>query len=179
MRLAASWVSWTRPAIGPIPRRTGRAAGLTAKWPLAAGDLNAAQAAFVAAAPAGKMPFNRSDAATSFVDNDSPWRDGLARVKVARGDLAVAIQIYRSLLTPDIGSKFTSILEPRDVLALARLLDTSGDTAGARDHYRRFLDLWKHADPGQPELVEARRKSGQEPEPGDPEPIGGRRAAIR
>jgi hypothetical protein len=70
------------------------------------------------------------------------------------------IQIYRSFLTPDIGSKLTSMLEPRDVLALARLLDKLGDAAGAREQYRRVLDLWKQADPGQPELAAARRKAG-------------------
>jgi len=127
---------------------------------LASGDLNAAESAFTAAEPSGKMTFTRGISGSSFFNNDSPWRDGLARVKVARGDLPGAIQIYRSFLTPDIGRKFTSLLEPRDVLALARLLDKSGDTAGARAQYRRFLDLWKHADPGQPELAEARRKAG-------------------
>jgi eukaryotic-like serine/threonine-protein kinase len=131
-----------------------------AETAFAAGDLNGADSAFLAALPNGKMMFERDRPGTSLLLNDSPWRDLSARIKIARGDLAGAIQIYRSFLTPDIGSKFTSLLEPRDVLALARLLDKSGDTAGARAQYRRFLDLWKHADPGQPELAEARRKAG-------------------
>jgi eukaryotic-like serine/threonine-protein kinase len=131
-----------------------------AETAFAAGDLNGADSAFSTALPTGKMIFQRDDPATAVFLNDSPWRDLGARITVARGDLAGAIQIYRSFLTPDIGSKFTALLEPRDVLALARLLDKSGDAAGAREQYRRFLDLWKHADPGQPELAEARRKAG-------------------
>ena len=127
---------------------------------LAASDLRTAEAAFTAGEPRIKMPFNMNTAqmAASIFDNNSPSRDGLARVKKARGDPRGAIDIYRRLLTPDISSKWTSALEPRYVLQLARLLEEIGDAAGARLEYRRFLDLWKHADPHLPELVEARRK---------------------
>ncbi len=50
------------------------------------------------------------------------------------------------------------MVQPRYVLELARLLERSGDAASARAEYGRFLDLWNHADPGLPELAEARRK---------------------
>jgi tetratricopeptide (TPR) repeat protein len=127
---------------------------------LAAGDLAGAEAAFKAGEPPIKMPFNRTTLPPTVIGNDSPSRDGLARVKKARGDLRGAIETYRSLLVPDISSKFTSTLEPRYVLELARLLEQNGDAAGARAEYLRFLELWKHADPNLPELAEARRKVG-------------------
>ncbi len=41
------------------------------------------------------------------------------------------------------------------MLELARLLDKSGDSEAARREYTRFLDLWKGADQGLPELQEA------------------------
>jgi hypothetical protein len=44
------------------------------------------------------------------------------------------------------------------VLALARLLDRSGDATAARAQYQRFLTLWRGADPDLPELVEVRRR---------------------
>jgi hypothetical protein len=50
-----------------------------------------------------------------------------------------------------------SVLEPRYVLEVARLLEKTGDRPGALKEYERFLDLWKHSDPGLPELDEARR----------------------
>jgi hypothetical protein len=59
------------------------------------------------------------------------------------------------LLTPDISNKWTAMLEPRYVLDVARLLDQSGDEAAARKEYQRFLELWKNADEGLPELTEA------------------------
>lgn len=84
-------------------------------------------------------------------------RDGLARIARARGDLGGAIQIYRRLLTPGPDQMRVSALEPRYILQIARLLELSGDTPGARREYRRFLDLWEQADADLPELAEARR----------------------
>jgi hypothetical protein len=49
------------------------------------------------------------------------------------------------------------VLEPRFVFELAKLLERSDDRAGAREQYQRFLELWKGADPGLPELDQARR----------------------
>jgi tetratricopeptide (TPR) repeat protein len=123
---------------------------------LAEGDLQAAAAAFSAAEPEIKMHLHMTRPVESLAVNNPPMRDGLARARLAQGDLVGAIEIYRSLLIPDVESKWTAILEPRYVLALARLLDQTGDTAAARAEYQRFLDLWKHADPELPELAEAR-----------------------
>ena len=57
-------------------------------------------------------------------------------------------------------SKWTAMLEPRYVLEIARLLDEMGDKEGARTEYERFLELWKDADEGLPELEEARKFVG-------------------
>jgi len=80
-----------------------------------------------------------------------------ARVELARGDRAAAIAAYRRLAAvgPEKGS--SAALEPRHVLALARLLHQQGDTAAARAEYERFLELWAGADEDLPELEEARR----------------------
>ena len=55
-----------------------------------------------------------------------------------------------------MSSKWTAWLEPRYVLELARLLDETGDKVAARTEYERFLELWKDANEGLPELKEAR-----------------------
>ena len=42
---------------------------------------------------------------------------------------------------------------------LAELLEAKGDSARAAGHYRRFIDLWKKADPEfQPRVAEARAR---------------------
>jgi tetratricopeptide (TPR) repeat protein len=123
---------------------------------LATGDLVAAENAFADGEPTFKMWFNNGTSARSVFLNNLPFRDGLARVKKAQGDLAGAIRTYRELLTTDMSSKWIAMLEPRYVLELARLLDESGDKESARAEYERFLELWKDADEGLPELKEAR-----------------------
>jgi hypothetical protein len=42
-------------------------------------------------------------------------------------------------------------------MEIARLLDRSGNKQAALKDYERFLDFWKQADSGLPELSEARR----------------------
>ena len=106
------------------------------------------------------MDFNRGIPPPTILQNNGLSRDGLARVKKARGDLRGAIEIYWRLLTPDISAKWTAFFQPLYVLEIARLLEQSGDAAAARAEYRRFLDSWKRADPGLPEVAEARRKLG-------------------
>jgi tetratricopeptide (TPR) repeat protein/TolB-like protein/predicted Ser/Thr protein kinase len=127
---------------------------------LAAGEPAAAAAAFEAAEPNRKMPFNRSGLAAviTLLSNSLVLRDGLARARAAQGRHEDAIGIYRRLLTTNRESKFTSFYEPRYVLAIARLLDKTGNRNEARAEYKRFLDLWKQADPELPELAEARAK---------------------
>ena len=44
----------------------------------------------------------------------------------------------------------------RAVLGLARAYRNAGDAASARATYKRFLANWRLADPGLPEIVEAR-----------------------
>jgi tetratricopeptide (TPR) repeat protein len=128
---------------------------------LAAGDVRGATAAFEAAGPPRRLPFNRSGGAAvlTLLSNSLILRDGLARARAAEGRLDDAIAIYRTLLRADPDVKFTAFYEPRYILAIARLLDKAGRRDEARREYARFLEVWKHADPDLPELAEARAKA--------------------
>ena len=129
---------------------------LEAEIALAAGAPVDAEVA-LAAAPRLKMWFSLGYGSLTALVNTLPVHDTVARVRLARGDPPGAIAAYRELLTPSRDQQWVAPLEPRFVLALARLLDQAGDAAGARAQYERFAALWRAADAGQPELEEARR----------------------
>jgi tetratricopeptide (TPR) repeat protein len=121
---------------------------------LARGDAAAAARAF----SAGELQGSRIsiDIPGAVLTRNVILRDGLARAAHARGDLQAAITIYRRLLPVGPDPKYTALYEPRYVLQLARLLEQAGDREAASHEFRRFLDVWKHADPHLPEVTEAR-----------------------
>jgi serine/threonine protein kinase/tetratricopeptide (TPR) repeat protein len=129
---------------------------LEAEIALSHGEVDRAAALFGANEPTRKW-FANDPLGIAVVANHLPFRDGAIRAAKAGGNLTAAIAGYRALTTFGPESKWISVLEPRYVLELARLLEKSGDRASALSAYQRFLDLWKRADPGLPELDEARR----------------------
>ena len=46
---------------------------------------------------------------------------------------------------------------PKAIAGIAQAAEATGDTATARTHYVRLLEMWKGADPDRPELAAARR----------------------
>jgi tetratricopeptide (TPR) repeat protein len=95
-------------------------------------------------------------------------QDALARAYAAKGDIDRAITEYKRFLTFDPASKDRRLLNPPYEYRLAKLLEKSGKPIEALEHYTRFLEYWKDADPDLPELIDAKarvaalgRKSGK------------------
>lgn len=132
---------------------------LEAEIALATGDAVGASEMFRRAEPVRTLAFNRSgDAAfRTMFSHSLILRDGLARALATQGRTDEAIAVYRRLLVTDRQAKFIAFFEPRYILSLARLLDKAGMKTDARVEYQRFLDYWKQADPGAPEVAEAKR----------------------
>jgi tetratricopeptide (TPR) repeat protein/predicted Ser/Thr protein kinase len=130
---------------------------LEGEMALAAGDPAAAAVAFSAGQSSRVRWFDTLRMSLTILANHLTSRDGLARVAQAQHDPARAIQIYRQLLSSGPKQKFVSVFEPRYALAIARLLEQTGDTQGALREYRRFQDLWVNADADAPEISEAHR----------------------
>jgi tetratricopeptide (TPR) repeat protein len=85
-------------------------------------------------------------------------RDTLARAYVKMGELDSAIREYEKLITFDPGSQERRLIHPRSHYRLAKLYEQTGKNDKALQHYLKFLDLWKDADPGLPEVADARER---------------------
>jgi serine/threonine protein kinase len=150
-RLASQRARYT----SPVPLEAKWIAALEGEIALAQGRYNEATSSFKAAEQKVWMILGRDD--TTVFASNLPTRDGPARVESALGNRPQAIEEYRRLIAVGDTRGTSPVLEPRHVLQLARMLEESGDKAGARAEYARFLALWSQADAGLPELMLAQR----------------------
>jgi tetratricopeptide (TPR) repeat protein/DNA-binding CsgD family transcriptional regulator len=88
------------------------------------------------------------------------FRYYLASAREKTGDLAGAVQALQAILDAPGDSLYYEGFVAKALLGLARLEEKLGRPAAARERYRAFLELWKDADPGRPEVAEARRSLG-------------------
>ena len=102
------------------------------------------------------FPTMRTGSMASY--NQPFLKDVLARAYWKKGDLDKAAAEYRRLLTIDPSNQVRLLMSPLYHYRLGRVLEEKGDRAGARAEYAKFLDGWKNADPGHPELADARRR---------------------
>jgi tetratricopeptide (TPR) repeat protein len=84
--------------------------------------------------------------------------DALARALKAKGDIDAAISEYERLTTFDPSRPERNWIHPKNHLRLAELYEQKGLKSRAIDSYKKFLEIWKDADPEIPEVIEAKKR---------------------
>jgi len=90
--------------------------------------------------------------------NHPVYIEPLALAYYRMGDLEKAKKEYQNILSLSLLRWNTGDIYAKSFYMLGKIHEQQGDTAKAREHYEKFLELWKDADPGIPEIEEARKR---------------------
>jgi len=124
---------------------------------LARGDLDGALAAGLKArGPVSLIWFLGTG--WHFLGASSPYKDLSARVLARQGDVAKAISEYERLLKTSDPTASAFLVHPLFHYRLGLLYERAGEAVKAGAQFRLFLNLWKDADPGRPEVKDAQRR---------------------
>jgi len=85
----------------------------------------------------------------------------LAQAYEVAGDLAKARATYEKITALTTGRLAYGATYARAFYHLGLIAEKQGDRARARAQFQKFLDLWKDADKGLPEVADARKRMGQ------------------
>jgi len=94
--------------------------------------------------------YNRNDQALFF--------EPLAYALYKTGNLEKAQEEYKRIARLTTGRLFYGDIYAKSFHMLGKIYEEQGDTARAIEHYEKFLDLWKYADPRLPEVEDARER---------------------
>ncbi|MFW6160832.1 MAG: protein kinase domain-containing protein, partial [Acidobacteriota bacterium] len=99
--------------------------------------------------PCGLMPFAMDQA--NFTEH-------LALAYYESGELEKARREHEYILTISIGKLYQGDIYARSLYWLGRIYEAQGQKSKAVEYYKKFLDLWKDADPGLAEGPDARKR---------------------
>ena len=82
----------------------------------------------------------------------------LALAYLKSGDLTKAQEQYEKITQLTTGRLGYGDIYAKSFYMLGKIAEQQGEKARAREQYQKFLDLWKDADPGQPEVEDAKKR---------------------
>ena len=91
----------------------------------------------------------------SFIDY-ADYLYPLAWAYYLSGDLEKARKQYEAIIGLSAGRMYSGDLYARSFYMLGKIYEQQGKKGKARENYHKFLDIWKDADPGIAEVVDAR-----------------------
>ena len=95
---------------------------------------------------------------TAITDEHAFFMEPLALAYFRSGDLNKAREEYEKITSLTTGRALGGDIYARSFYMLGKICEQQGETAKAVEHCRKFLDLWKDADPGFPEVEDARKR---------------------
>jgi tetratricopeptide (TPR) repeat protein len=134
------------------PKETRRVDHLLGVIELQAGDAKRAIKYLTKAV--GKLPRERF----YYEDEQAFYFEPLAMAYFKSGDLDQARQEYVRITALTSGRQHYGDIYARSFYMLGKIAEQQGDKAKARDYFRKFLDLWRDADPGLPEVPDAKAR---------------------
>jgi len=86
------------------------------------------------------------------------FADGMGTAYYQLGDLGSARQEYEKIVSLGIGRLSYGDVYVLSYYQLGKISEQQGKKAEAGGHYRKFLELWKDADPSLPEIEDGRKR---------------------
>ncbi len=117
------------------------------------GKKNYRQAADLFGRACGRLDFE-----TEWSVEYASFFNNLARALYESGDLDEARKGYEKITLLTFGRVADGDLYAKAYYMLGRIAERQGDKARASQNFRKFLDLWKDADPGLPEVPDAKKR---------------------
>ena len=84
--------------------------------------------------------------------------DPLAFIYYKSGDLEKSRKEYEKIISLTLGRIDWGDIYVKSFYMLGKIYEQKGDKANAIENYEKFLDLWKDADPGFPEVEDAKKR---------------------
>ncbi len=91
-------------------------------------------------------------------DNTAFFMEALARAYAQSGDLENARRWYEEIARLTAGRIRHGDIYATSFYSLGQIFERQGDKLKARENFQKFLDLWKDADPGLPEVEDAKKR---------------------
>ena len=116
------------------------------------------QAADLFGRACGRLDFDVIDINLPSPTEQASFFDNHARALYESEALDKARKTYERITLLTSGRYMDGDLYAKAYYMLGRIAEQQGDKARARQNYSKFLDLWKDADPGLPEVADAKRR---------------------
>jgi len=91
-------------------------------------------------------------------DDRALFMEALASAYYEIGDLERAQEEYEKIGSMTTGKLFYGDISVRSLYMLGKICEQKGWPGKAIEHYEKFLDLWRDADPGFPEVEDAKKR---------------------